>query len=160
LTAVAQGQIVNIPNTLLKDALTNNACVDLNSDGIGDADADTDNDGEIQVSEAEAVNGLYLGILLSGSMTGLEAFINLQNLQLSFISFTGVLDFTVLPQLKIPRLCRNLCVRNQCYRSYPTRNTCMQRLLIGKFGCIHLNKPQKIKLRGQQPDNARRDRIK
>jgi uncharacterized repeat protein (TIGR01451 family) len=100
-TGIVHGQIVNIPSTLLKEALTGNACVDLNGDGIGDADADTDNDGEIQFTEAEAVNGLYFGILLAGNgMTGLEAFTNLQHLQLSFISFTGVLDYTILPQLK------------------------------------------------------------
>ena len=99
-TGIVNGQIVNIPNTLLKEALTGNACVDLNGDGIGDADADTDNDGQIQFTEAEAVNGLYFGILLAGSgMTGLEAFTNLQHLQLSFISFTGVLDYTILPKL-------------------------------------------------------------
>jgi hypothetical protein len=99
-TGIVKGQIVTIPNTLLRDALISNACVDLNNDGIGDADVDTNNDLQIQVSEAEAVNRLYLGILLASSGIGLEAFVNLQYLQISFISFTGVLDFTSLTQLK------------------------------------------------------------
>lgn len=99
-TGIANAQIVYIQDTFLKQILTNNTCVDLNADGIGDADADTNNDGEIQVSEAQAVNGLYIGILLAGTMTGLEAFTNLEHLQISYISFSGVLDFTILPQLK------------------------------------------------------------
>ncbi|NHM06258.1 T9SS type A sorting domain-containing protein [Flavobacterium sp. CYK-4] len=101
LCSITYGQNVSIPNTLIKEALVNSNCVDLNADGIGDADADTDNDGEIQVAEAQAVVGLYCGIILGGTdLTGLEEFTNLQHLQISFINFTGVLDFTILPQLK------------------------------------------------------------
>ena len=50
----ANSQIVDIPDTDLKNYLIGFNCVDSDDDGVYDTDVDTNNDGEVQVSEAEA----------------------------------------------------------------------------------------------------------
>ncbi|HET8837417.1 MAG TPA: T9SS type A sorting domain-containing protein [Flavobacteriaceae bacterium] len=74
-------QIVNIPDANLKTALVNyqNPVIDTNGDS------------EIQVSEAEAViNGLYLGSSNISDATGIEAFINVTFLNLSYNHLTSI----------------------------------------------------------------------
>lgn len=62
-TAIANAQIVNIPDVNFKTALL--------SLGI-----DSNNDGNIQVSEAEAVTDLTISGLSISDLTGIESFIN------------------------------------------------------------------------------------
>ena len=76
----ATAQIVTIPDANFKYVLLHGACVDTNSDNIGDTDADTDNDGEIQVSEALTVIGLNITMQNISDLTGIESFSNLQHL--------------------------------------------------------------------------------
>jgi len=74
-----QAQIVNIPDPVFKDYLVNG-----DYDFIG---VDTNNDGEIQVSEAQAFNGNFQMSNWDGNspiydLTGIEAFINLNSLNM------------------------------------------------------------------------------
>ncbi len=65
----ASAQIVNIPDVNFKNALLNHYTV-----------IDTNSDGEIQFSEAEAVIILHVDNDNISDMTGLEAFVNIQEL--------------------------------------------------------------------------------
>ncbi|OYU81566.1 MAG: hypothetical protein CFE23_03610 [Flavobacterium sp. BFFFF1] len=67
LTAIAQAQIVNIPDANFKAKLIS----------LG---KDLDNDGEIQLSEAQAVTDLPLSNSNISNLEGITAFVNLQNL--------------------------------------------------------------------------------
>lgn len=72
------GQIVNIPDSIFKEALVNN-------ESYGGFVIDTNNDGEIQITEAEAivdtlkVIGIYFEEKIT-NMTGIEAFVNITGL--------------------------------------------------------------------------------
>ncbi len=88
-TSLSQAQIVNIPDANFKTALLNYQPV-----------IDTNNDGEIQVSEAQAVITLNLNyVIFTTGLTGLEAFVNLENLYLGFYNLTS-LDVSMLVNLK------------------------------------------------------------
>ncbi|WP_055442466.1 DUF7619 domain-containing protein [Lacinutrix himadriensis] len=90
---LAQAQIVNIPDANFKNALTNTLCVDTDNDGLGDATVDTNEDGEIQLTEAlNVVTMLFESQNITGT-TGLEAFLNLENLFLEGAPLT-TLDVT------------------------------------------------------------------
>jgi Leucine-rich repeat (LRR) protein len=80
----SNAQTVNIPDVNLKNALVNDLVVDTNFDGIGDDDVDTNDDGEIQIVEAQAVEYLYLSGKNIVMMNGIEEFINLLQLDVSF----------------------------------------------------------------------------
>lgn len=92
ISQVAFAQIVNIPDPVFKDRLVNheNPVIDTNGDG------------EIQVSEAEAVYMLHLdapyGTATIQDATGLEAFVNLFNLNLSGNNLSSI-DLTSLTNL-------------------------------------------------------------
>ncbi|MCZ4319198.1 T9SS type A sorting domain-containing protein [Aequorivita viscosa] len=79
VTGFASAQIINIPDTSFKSELIN--------DGV-----DTNNDGEIQQSEALAITSMSLQSPNIMSLTGLEAFINLENFE-SDPNQVAVLDF-------------------------------------------------------------------
>ncbi|WCO01375.1 T9SS type A sorting domain-containing protein [Psychroserpens ponticola] len=95
-------QIVDIPDPVFKDRLVNGYCVDSDGNGSADTNADTNNDGEIQVTEALAVTNLYLYCFNSScqfsSVEGLEAFTNLEYLELSNHNITS-LNVTTLTNL-------------------------------------------------------------
>jgi Leucine-rich repeat (LRR) protein len=99
LCLVANAQIVNIPDANFKNALAYTSCVDLNGDGVGDVNADTNNDGEIQVSEALEVLRLNVNSRSIESLTGIEAFGNLQKLDCSQNQLT-TLDVQALTNLQ------------------------------------------------------------
>lgn len=93
---IIQAQNVNIPDVNFKNALINTNCVDSDGNGNYDSDADTNNDGEIQVAEAQAViklNLYYTGIT---DVTGINAFVNLveldcwENVGLSTVSISNL----------------------------------------------------------------------
>lgn len=95
-------QIVNIPDPILKTELTTTNCVYVN--GVATRSVDTNGDGEVQVSEAQAVTELRLANELTADVTGLEAFVNLE--EIIFLYYSGnsswpmVFDFNLLTQLK------------------------------------------------------------
>ena len=93
LFSFAQAQIVTIPDVNFKNALVNTNCVDTNDDGTFDADADTNNDGDIQESEAESVVSLDVSSNNILDMTGIEAFTNIEKLELN-INQVSTLDFS------------------------------------------------------------------
>jgi Leucine-rich repeat (LRR) protein len=84
----SQSQIVNIPDAYLKSKLIGHFPV-----------IDTNGDGEIQVSEALATTTLYACCALSEDPTGLEAFINVTQLDVSNNNFTNF-DVSVYPNLE------------------------------------------------------------
>ena len=89
-TVLSQAQIVTIPDANFKAKLLNYYPV-----------IDTNNDGEIQVSEAQTVITLDLVIGYSiNDITGLEAFINLENLYLNSTNLLTI-DVSMLTNLKI-----------------------------------------------------------
>ena len=92
------GQIVNIPDANFKNALTNNLCIDTDSNGLLDDDVDSNNDGEIQVSEALATTNLRLSDNGITSIQGIDNFTNLQYFDCSLISL-GSLHLSNLPNL-------------------------------------------------------------
>ena len=96
VTGFGYGQIVNIPDPVFKNALVNMPVVDTDGNGSGDSDADTNDDSEIQVIEAEAVIGLYVGINIINSLTGIEAFVNLEVFQCQGNLFTSLETSTML----------------------------------------------------------------
>jgi len=85
----SQAQIINIPDANFKNALLNTNCVDIDGDGVLDGDADTNDDGEIQLSEALLVSGIEIVMgspnfdEMINSIVGIEAFVNLKNLEIS-----------------------------------------------------------------------------
>src|SRR5690606_36300480 len=70
-------QIVNVPDANFKNALLNHNPV-----------IDTNGDGEIQVSEAAVTLGLFLTQKNISDMTGIEAFVNIQELWCGNNEFT------------------------------------------------------------------------
>ncbi len=77
LTALANAQIVTIPDANFKSALLgHNPVIDTNSDG------------EIQVSEAEVLTTMFVQNKNINSLVGIESFINLQNLNCSINNLT------------------------------------------------------------------------
>jgi uncharacterized repeat protein (TIGR01451 family) len=77
---VGYGQIINFPDANFKNALVNTKCVDLGSDGNGDADADSNNDGEIDISEVLKVERLNVSNQNILSLEGINSFKNLNYL--------------------------------------------------------------------------------
>ena len=117
IITVTQAQIVNIPDANLKNALVNIGCfntsgnVSINGNGINFynanfyVDVDANDDGEIQVAEALSVTNLNLINYSIVDLTGIEAFENLE-----FIDISGNLisDLTPLYNLSIKGLnCRS-----------------------------------------------------
>lgn len=86
---LTNAQIVNIPDANFKDALLNHQ-----------PPIDTNNDNEIQVSEALSVTTLNVSTNYLSSLTGIEAFINLNNLSLNGGLFFTSLDLTSLANLQ------------------------------------------------------------
>ncbi|MFC0605497.1 DUF7619 domain-containing protein [Winogradskyella pulchriflava] len=72
-------QIVNIPDANFKNALLNHNPV-----------IDTNGDGEIQVAEAELVTVIDIGSVSISSIEGLEAFVNLMELELSSLAINDL----------------------------------------------------------------------
>ncbi|HMI08060.1 MAG TPA: T9SS type A sorting domain-containing protein [Flavobacterium sp.] len=98
---IANAQIVNIPDTALKNALVNTVCSDTDGDLVADADVDTDNDGEIQMSEALAVTALTIENQAIANLIGLENFSNVTYLscggnQIASLSLAGLASLTNL----------------------------------------------------------------
>lgn len=122
ITAFAQAQIVNIPDTDFKNALVNTDCVDTNGDGIGDSDADLNNDGEIQVSEAEAVLWLNVSNNYIHSLEGIQSFTSLEYLGCVQNQLTS-LDVT-----HCPNLVNLLCLWNQITSLDVTQNPNLTKL--------------------------------
>lgn len=82
-TISLNAQIVNIPDTALKNLLVNTNVTDTDDNGTADADIDLNNDGEIQQSEANAVGTLYLGFNTGvQSLEGIQFFNNLEELRI------------------------------------------------------------------------------
>jgi uncharacterized repeat protein (TIGR01451 family) len=89
------GQNVNIPDPLFKNALlTYSPTIDLNEDG------------EIQVSEAENITFLELTNKSISNTTGLEAFINLEELNMSYNDLIAI-DISALSALEFLKLDHN-----------------------------------------------------
>ncbi|MCB0399367.1 MAG: T9SS type A sorting domain-containing protein [Winogradskyella sp.] len=76
---ISDAQIVNIPDANFKNAL-------LNHDPI----IDINDDGEIQVSEAELVTEINVSSTSISSIQGLEAFVNLVELELSSLNINDL----------------------------------------------------------------------
>ncbi|GAB4163223.1 MAG: T9SS type A sorting domain-containing protein [Winogradskyella sp.] len=76
---ISDAQIVNIPDSNFKNAL-------LNHDPV----IDTNGDGEIQVSEAELVTEINVSSTGISSIQGLEAFVNLVELELSSLNINDL----------------------------------------------------------------------
>jgi hypothetical protein len=115
VSAVAQAQIVNIPDANFKNALL---ITDLASSVAGDNSGpiivDADGDGEIQVGEAAAVTNLELSGLNITDLEGIESFTNLQLLNCSSNSCE---DFHLsgLPALAILTIGGNYSLGNTAY---------------------------------------------
>ncbi|WP_298904082.1 T9SS type A sorting domain-containing protein [uncultured Psychroserpens sp.] len=84
----SHGQIVSIPDTNFKNQLLNYT-----------PSIDTNGDDEIQISEAEAVASLEVSNI--SSIVGLESFINLIDLKITYSHFTSGLTIQNLPNLEI-----------------------------------------------------------
>src|SRR5690606_14515033 len=76
---LTQAQIVNIPDVNFKNALINHIPA-----------IDANNDGEIQTSEAQAVSQIVVYNSGISDMTGIEAFINLQQLSCPYNQITNI----------------------------------------------------------------------
>jgi len=118
-------QIVDIPDPNFKNALVNTFCVDTDGDGIGDHFADTNGDGEIQVSEAEAIDNLLLFNQNISSLVGIEAFINLVDLD------CGVNNLTTLDLSQNNILEKLNCDTNQLSNVNITQNLLLKYLYCG-----------------------------
>ncbi len=94
-TVAANGQIVNFADANLKAKLIE---ADVNNPIADYRKIDTNNDGDIQVSEAIVINRLWLSGANIASISGLEAFTNLANLEIRYNFFTS-LDFTAFHNL-------------------------------------------------------------
>ncbi len=116
-TLQAQTDIVNIPDANLKEALLDHTPV-----------IDTNGDGEISVEEAEAFEG-YLDLKYKSisDLTGIEAFINIKRLVLSFNSIQGAVDFSANTKLE-----RLLCRSNNISSINVTANTELKRLDVAE----------------------------
>lgn len=94
-------QIIDIPDANFKNALVNSNCVDTNGDGWGNIDADSNDDGEIDLSEAMTITNLCIPSNNIVSLSGIENFTNLTNLncvgnQINDLSFVGLSNLTHL----------------------------------------------------------------
>ena len=89
------GQIVNIPDPVLKNKLVTETCASFTDAGSFTSDVDTNDDGEIQLSEALAVKQLFVAGALT-SCVGLEAFTNVKRL---LLQSTGLTDFSPISGL-------------------------------------------------------------
>ncbi len=118
-------QNVNIPDANFKQALLDHTPT-----------IDTDGDGEISVAEAEAFDGMidvkYKSI---SDLTGVEAFVNLKKLVVSYNSLSGTLDFSANTELELL-----LCRGNQIDAVILVANTKLKRLDLGN------NNLQQLKL--------------
>ena len=82
--SLSQAQIVNIPNVQFKSELVNGAPASFDTNTYVTRSVDLNGDGEIQYSEAEAVYSLELCCFYpNADFTGIEAFINIQELEIS-----------------------------------------------------------------------------
>jgi len=90
LLSFSQDPIVNIPDANFKNTLLNDTVADFDGDYTYDGNVDTNNDGEIQVSEAESVTRLKVNSKSISSLTGLEYFTNLKELQCASNSLTSL----------------------------------------------------------------------
>jgi Leucine-rich repeat (LRR) protein len=114
-TGMANAQIVNIPDAHLKTALVT-ASADLQNllaynAGGSMVPVDANGDGEIQYSEAAQIVGLQLGGLFMldlafSDYTGLEAFVNLNALDISNNPI-GSIDTSILPNGLVGFGCQN-----------------------------------------------------
>ena len=96
LSSATTAQIINIPDAAFKNVLVNTNCVWINN--TTSVDVDTNNDGEIQVSEAEAVTDLRIQNNSLTTISGVENFTNLTNLNSSGNPL-GLLDLSTMPAL-------------------------------------------------------------
>ena len=78
LSVISHAQIVDIPDTNLKNALVNLSTANLGNSVF--EIADTNGDGEIQITEAQTVSNLLLEQQNIMDTTGLEAFLILEGL--------------------------------------------------------------------------------
>jgi hypothetical protein len=101
VTGFAQAQIVNIPDSFFKQALVSASPLTYSAYNISGQPMtiDTNSDGEIQVSEALNVGELKLGGLVQ-SFAGIQAFANLQALQLYYCDAT-TLDLSGMANLRL-----------------------------------------------------------
>lgn len=97
---LCSGQIVQIPDPILKDILVNSKVADFDDDGTSDDDVDTNNDGEIQLIEAEAVIRLRLDYKEISSLSGVEKFSNLRQLNIRSNNLQEII-FEDMPNLEI-----------------------------------------------------------
>jgi len=86
-------QNIDFFDSNFKEALVNDAVVDIDNDDLGDVPADFNKDGEIQVSEAESIDGLFIIDKNISSLDGIENFSNLERLNCEF-NFIQELDFS------------------------------------------------------------------
>jgi uncharacterized repeat protein (TIGR01451 family) len=96
---VGRSQIIDFPDANFKNALVNSKCVDTNGDGFGDNDADLNGDGEIDINEALKIQSLLIYIKSISSLSGIENFKNLINLNCDQNSITE-LDLSQLSELQ------------------------------------------------------------
>ncbi|MEP2337082.1 MAG: T9SS type A sorting domain-containing protein [Nonlabens ulvanivorans] len=96
-------QIVNIPDPVLKNALTTRNVVDTTNNNIGDSNADLNGDGEIQISEALQVRMIDLGIVSNtiNSLQGIEAF---QNMEAFYASYNQISSFPIMNSTSLTEL--------------------------------------------------------
>ncbi|CAM3292011.1 hypothetical protein FLLO111716_01390 [Flavobacterium longum] len=92
---IAQAQIVNIPDPVLKNKLVTEICASFTDTGNFTNNVDTNGDGEIQLSEALAVKQLFVSGALT-SCVGLEAFTSVKRL---LLQSTGLADFSPISGL-------------------------------------------------------------
>ncbi|WP_431135589.1 T9SS type A sorting domain-containing protein [Psychroserpens mesophilus] len=91
-------QIIDIPDANFKNALLNTACADFNGNGVFSSQVDLNNDDEIQLSEALGVQGLRVWNQNIVSVEGLENFINLTYLNVTF-NYIETMDISALTNL-------------------------------------------------------------
>jgi uncharacterized repeat protein (TIGR01451 family) len=96
----SNAQIVNIPDPYFKNLLVNTHCTDTDGGNFDiNGDVDTNDDGEIQVSEALEVKVLEFEETDDYSLSGIEAFTNLEFIYFVYFNFSN-LDLTGVPWLK------------------------------------------------------------
>jgi hypothetical protein len=77
-------QIINIPDANFKNALLNTACADFNGNGVYSSQVDLNNNDEIELSEVLGVQGLRVWNQDIVSVEGIENFVNLTHLNVTF----------------------------------------------------------------------------
>ena len=78
--SISDAQILSFQDANFKNALVNTPCIDTNGDNAVDSDADLNNDGEIDQAEALLVTYLSVNYASINSLSGVEYFSNLVNL--------------------------------------------------------------------------------